>query len=94
MKYIKPISIQILQLYQTRFMLLSLDLIFRKRGGTKMFPSDILVETPPPTMNMTRQACNPSFDVKGGDISFPINISEKQYLCQTIKIYQILHKIK
>ena len=39
-----------------------------------MPPKDILVEIPPPTMKITRQACRQSLDVKGGVSSLPGDI--------------------
>jgi hypothetical protein len=74
-------------------MLIRLNLIYVEKGaGQKMFPDDILVETPPPTMKTTRQACGLSLDVKGGDRSLSSDIYKKQYLCQIIKKGQILYK--
>jgi hypothetical protein len=59
-----------------------------------MFTCDILAETPPPTMKSTRQACNPSLDVKGAGRRLPGDNNKQQYLCQIIKKIQIMHKTK
>ena len=51
-----------------------------------MFPHEILLEIPPPTMEPNQQACSKSLDVKGGDRSLSGYIYQQQYLCQIIII--------
>ncbi len=51
-----------------------------------MFPHEILLEIPPPTMEPNRQAYSQSLDVKGGDRSLSGYIYQQQYLCQIIII--------
>jgi hypothetical protein len=61
--------------------------LWGKGGGTKkMFPHEILLETPPPTLEPNRQACSQSLDVNGGDRSLSGYIYQQQYLCQIIII--------
>jgi hypothetical protein len=45
-------------------------------------------------MKSTRQACNPSLDVKGAGRRLPGDNNKQQYLCQIIKEIQIMHKTK
>ncbi|MGD9229133.1 MAG: hypothetical protein PVF26_21700, partial [Desulfobacterales bacterium] len=54
-----------------------------KGGGTKkIFPQEISLEIPPPTMEPNRQAYSQSLNVKGGERSLSGYIYQQQYLCQ------------
>ena len=56
-----------------------------KGAGQKMFPNNILGETSPPTMKKNRQACSPSFDVKGGDRSLHAGFTSIQLGLSIVK---------